>query len=94
MKQETIDYIKSFQNKYKEYRNHFLEDVTENEDKTEEITDHLEKYIVDNCSPDEIDDEFENSFHPQLHYTFKESGETDRNKYKAGVIVSSFLDDM
>jgi len=92
MKQETIDYIKSFQDKYNYFYNDDDPDVME--DGISEITDHLEQYIIDNCSPDEINDEFENSFHPQLHYTFKESGETDRNKYKAGVIVSSFLDDM
>jgi hypothetical protein len=92
MKQETIDYIKSFQAQYDYFYNEEDPDVME--DGISEITDHLEQYIINNCSPNEIDDEFENCFHPQLHYTFKESGETNRNKYKAGVIVSSFLDNM
>lgn len=73
------------------YNNLWVEDL-ENRTKTQDAyEDELVNDLIANHTEEEIEDEFENCFHPQLYYTFKESGETDRLKYKCGVIVSAKL---
>jgi hypothetical protein len=85
----------TFTKEQKEKYNRLWKEDLENKTKTQdEYYDELVNELIKNHTVDEIEDEFQDSFHHLLHYTFKESGETDRLRYKCGVIVQANLSDI
>jgi hypothetical protein len=87
-----FEYLKQYQKQAQELWDKQINSDERNEEPLMSLEASLEEYLLSNYTKEEIDDEYQECFHPQLHYSFKESLETDRNKYKAGVIVSAYLE--
>ena len=81
--------VKFTKEEYEKYNK--LSDDWENEDSLIEYEGELIEELIKNYTVDEIDDEFENCFQPDLYYSFKESGESDRFRWKCGIIINSHL---
>jgi hypothetical protein len=83
--------IKFTKEQAEKYNRLFEEDLENDTETKDEYQEELVNNLIENHTVEEIEDEFECCFNSRRHYTFKQTGEKDRLRYKCGIIVNANL---
>jgi hypothetical protein len=73
---------------YTKYNRLWKEDLENDTETRDEYQEELVNNLIENHTVEDIEDEFERCFDSRRHYTFKQTGEKDRLRYKCGIIVN------